>query len=409
MKRALSLLLLLAISPLLFAAGGDWPHWRGPNRDAISTETGLLKQWPEGGPTLLWKAEKLGKGYASVAVVGGTIFTAGDVGPLSFVQAIDAQGKLLWSANLGRSGDRGGFSGPRATPTIDGGQIYMLGQFGDIVCLERAGGKEVWRKNLVKDFQGRVGDWGWCESLIVDGNNLICTPGGTNGTLMALNKKSGEMVWRTADWKDSADYVSATVATIAGVKQYVQLTPRSVAGVSTDGKLLWRAERKGSTAIIPTPVVKDDLVYVTSGYGVGCNLFKITKTDGTFKAEQTYANKTMVNHHGGVILLGENLYGYSDGKGWVCQKFATGEMVWSDKSLGKGSLVCADGRLYLRKEEGRGTVALIEATPEGYKEMGHFDQPNRSDKNSWPHPVVAGGRLYLRDQDVLLCYEVKAP
>jgi len=407
MNLKLTTAVSLLCSTALLCAANDWPQWRGPNRDGSSRESGLLKAWPEGGPTQVWKATKLGPGYSSVSVAGGKIFTAGDGPDSSSVHALDMDGKILWSAQLGRPGERGGFVGPRGTPTVDGAHVFMLGQFGDLVSLQVADGKEVWRKNLAKDFGGKVGGWGYAESVIVDGDNVICTPGSTNGTMYALNKKTGDTVWRTEGWRDGAEYVSAAVATIGGVKQYVQMTQRNVAGISTDGKILWKAERKGSTAVIPTPVVKDDLVYVTSGYGVGCHVFKITKNGATFSAEQTYANKTMVNHHGGVILLGDNVYGFSDGKGWTCQNLKTGDALWATNKLGKGALAYADGHLYLRKEDGKGTMMLIEATPEGFKETGRFDQPDRSGKNSWPHPVIANGRLYLRDQDVLLCYDVK--
>ncbi len=408
MKRALVLSLFLSFTPLLFSANNEWPQWRGANRDGISKETGLLKQWPTNGPALAWKAEKLGLGYSSVSVVDGKIFTAGDSAEGSFVHALDLNGKPAWAAKLGQAGERGGFAGPRATPTVNGGSVYMLGQFGDLVCYEAEGGKEIWRKHLVKDFSGKVGGWGYSESVIVDGDNLICTPGGPGGTLLALNKKTGAEVWRTKDWTDGAEYVSGIIATIGGVKQYVQLTQKSVAGVASDGKVLWRATRKGSTAVIPTPVVKDDMVYVTSGYNIGCNMFKVTKTGSEFKAEEVYANKEMVDHHGGVILLGAHLYGHSDSKGWTCQDLKTGVSAWNSNKLGKGAIAYADGHFYLRSEGGKGTVTLIEATPAGYKETGRFAQPDRSTKNSWPHPVVVGGKLFLRDQQVLLCYDVKA-
>jgi outer membrane protein assembly factor BamB len=405
-RRVVGFSFLFCSTTLLFAASEEWPQWRGPNRDGSSRESGLLKQWPAGGPPLAWTARKLGPGYSSVSVAGGKIFTAGETTDSSFVYAIDLNGQLLWSAKLGKPGERGGFVGPRGTPTVDGAFVYTLGQFGDLVCHQAADGKEVWRKNLPKDFGGKVGGWGYSESVIVDGNNVVCTPGGSN-TMLALNKNTGDTVWRTADWKDGAEYVSATIATIGGVKQYVQMTQRSLAGISTDGKVLWRADRKGSTAVIPTPVVKDDLVYVTSGYGVGCNGFKITKSGATFTAEQIYTNKAMVNHHGGVILLGDHVYGHSDSRGWTCQNVKTGEAAWSSRKLGKGALAYADGHFYLRQEDGKGTVVLIEATPEAYKEVGRFDQPDRSTKNSWPHAVITGGKLYLRDQDTLLCYDVK--
>lgn len=408
MKRALGFSLFLCFTASLFSAHDEWPQWRGPIRDGLSRETGLLKQWPAGGPPLAWKADKIGEGYSGVAIANGKIFTAGDGRDSSFLHALDLDGKLVWSVKLGKPGEPGGYIGPRATPTVDGSRVFMLGQNGDLVCYEAADGKEVWRKNLSKHFNGEVGGWGYSESVLVDGGNVICTPGGAKGTMVALKKETGALVWRTANWTDSAEYVSPVIATIAGVKQYVQLTGKSVAGVAPDGKVLWRATRKGSTAIIPTPVVKDDLVFVTSGYGVGGNLFRVAKSGNDFKTEEVYANKAMVNHHGGVILLGDHIYGYSDGKGWTCQNFKTGEATWADKKLGKGAIAHADGRFYLRSESGKGTIVLIEATAGAYKEMGRFDQPNRSTKNSWPHPVITGGKLYIRDQDVLLCYDVKA-
>ena len=389
-------------------AAADWPQWRGPKRDGSSTETGLLKQWPADGPKLLWKASGLGKGFATVAVVGDRIFTAGDIGDSSFVLALNrADGSLLWKAALGKPG--GGPPGPRGSPTVSGDSVYELGQQGDLVCVEAATGKEVWHKQLRKDFGGQCGGWQYSESVLVDGDRVICTPGGGKGTLLALDKKTGEVLWRTTDWKDNAEYSSPLVETIGGIRQYVQFTGQSVAGVATDtGKALWLAQRQGKTATVPTPIYHENHVYVASGYGVGCNLFKITANGGEFTTEQVYANKNMVNHHGGVILIGNHLYGFSDGKGWVCQDFKTGEIAWRNNGVGKGAIAYADGHLYCRSEGSKGTVALVEATPEGYKETGRFDQPDRSGSESWPHPVVVGGRLYLRDQGILLCYDVLA-
>ena len=402
---------IAAVCSASVATGADWPQWRGPNRDDISSETGLLKAWPAGGPALVWKVAALGGGYSAPSIASGQIFGMGYRGEEEVLWALDtSNGKEIWSTRLGAADQSIGYpEGPRCTPTVDGALLYALGPGGDLVCLETATGKEVWRKNFKKDFSGKMmSGWGYSESPLVDGDQLICTPGGAKGTLAALNKKTGQLLWRTADITDNASYASVVHAQIEGVWQYVQLTDASVFGVSADGHKLWRAERAGRTAVIPTPICHDNFVYVTSGYGVGCNLFKITAESGGFKAEQVYANKVMVNHHGAVVLVGEHLYGYSDGKGWVCQNFKTGEMVWSEKEkLGKGSLTYADGHLYLRSEAGPGTVALIEATPSGYKETGRFDQPDRSDKNSWPHPVISNGRLYIRDQDLLLCYDVK--
>jgi outer membrane protein assembly factor BamB len=414
----------LSIRPLyvlgLFLAGAalavasDWPHWRGPNRDGVSTETGLLKAWPAGGPPLVWKAAGLGEGYSSVSIVGDRIFTLGDRNGSSFVIALNVgDGKPVWSAKLGRAGAPGSpaFEGPRATPTVDGELVYAVGQWGELVCLETATGKELWRKDYLKDFGGQLPNWGFAESPLADGDQVVVTPGGAQGAVVALNRKTGAVTWHSKEFTDSPHYASLLLAQIGGVRQYIELTPASVAGIAAaDGKLLWRAPRRGQTAVVPTPIYHDGFVYVTSGYGVGCNLFSITPAAGKFTAQQIYANKVMVNHHGGVIEVGDYLYGYSDGKGWTCQDFKTGEARWQEKDkLGKGSLVYADGHLYLREENKSGTVALIEATPDGYKEHGRFAQPQRTDKNSWAHPVIAGGKLYLRDQDLLLCYDVKEP
>jgi outer membrane protein assembly factor BamB len=396
-------LISLSALPLL---ASDWPQWRGLSRDDISTEQGLLKEWPADGPPVAWKATGLGEGDAGISVAGGRVFTMGDKDQSAFVLCLDASdGKLIWTAKIGLAG--GDPPGPRGTPTLEAGQVYVLGQLGDLVCLEALNGKENWRKNLIGDFGGKCGGWKYAESPLVDGDKLICTPGGSRGSMVALNKKTGELLWQTKEFADSAEYSSPIVGEIGGVRQYIQLTGEDVVGVDPNtGMLLWRAPRRGSTATIPTPIFHDNCVYVASGYGIGCNLFKITGTGGEFKADSVYANKVMVNHHGGVVLVGDYLYGFSDGKGWVCQEFKTGNLVWSNRGIGKGSLTYADGHLYLRAEGREGTLALIEASPAGYKETGRFDQPDRSAKESWPHPVIANGKLFIRDQDVLLCFDV---
>ncbi|HEY5912771.1 MAG TPA: PQQ-binding-like beta-propeller repeat protein [Verrucomicrobiae bacterium] len=398
------LLFFLTSSPM---GAGDWPQWRGPNRDDVSSESGLLKVWPPNGPSLVWKATGLGEGHGGVSVAGAHVFTVGDKSGSSHALALDREsGKVIWTAVIGKAGADP--AGPRSTPTVEGGRVFVLGQFGDLCCLEVATGKEVWRKSLEKDFGGRCGGWRYSESPLVDGDVVVSTPGSARGSMVALNKTNGELIWQTKDFTDPAEYASPIVAQIGGVRQYVQLTGEHVVGVEAKtGKILWRAARHGETATVPTPIFYDNEVYVTSGYGIGCNLFKISKAADVYSAGQVYANKVMVNHHGGVVRVGEYLYGYSDGKGWVCQEFRTGRLVWSNNGVGKGSLTYADGCLYLRSEGGKGIVALVEASPKAYTEKGRFDQPDRSSQNSWPHPVVAGGMLYIRDQDVLLCYDVK--
>ena len=251
-------------------------------------------------------------------------------------------------------------------------------------------------------------NWGYAEAPLVEGDKVLCTPGGQKGAVVALNRKTGELLWQSKELTDVAHYSSLIAETVFGQRQVIQLTAASVAGISlADGKMLWRAVRPGKTAVVPTPVYADNQVFVTSGYGLGCNAFKISKGAEGFKAVQIYDNKNMVNHHGGVILFNGHVYGFSDGKGWVCQDFKTGEIAWANPGVGKGSIAYADGCFYIRSQDGNGTVALIEATPKGYVEKGRFDQADRSNKKSWPHPAIVNGKLYLRDQGTLLCYDIK--
>lgn len=392
------------------ASALDWPQWQGPARDNLSAETGLLKAWPAEGPALAWQATDLGGGFSSVAVAGGKLFTMGDLGDSACVEALDlATGKLLWKAKLGKTGGGGGYPGPRGTPTVDGKLVYALGQFGDLVCVQAADGREVWRKNLNRDFAGKMmSGWGNAESVLIAGDKLLCTPGGHGGTVAALNKQTGATLWRSKELADNATYSSLIAVDIAGVHQAIVLTDAHVAGIALDsGKVLWTAPRAGKVAVIPTPIYQDGCVFVSSGYGIGCNAFKVTAAGGNFTAEQVYANTDMINHHGGVILLDGQLYGFSDKSGWTCMDFKTGKVTWCTKKLGKGTLSYADGHFYLRDESGPGTLVLIAASPDGWQESGRFNQPDRSQAKSWPHLVISNGKLFVRDQGVLLCYDIK--
>ena len=408
-NRSYSVCVLVMVLFTSLTVSADWNQWRGPDRDALSKETGLLKQWPEEGPPLIWKATGLGKGFSGISISANRIYTMGDEGSDCYAHAYNlADGKHIWSTKIGKAGAPGwgNFEGPRSTPTVDDEMVYVIGQYGEILCLKTSDGSKIWAKHLVEDFSGELPEWGYSESALIDGEKVLCTPGGSKGAIIALNRKTGQTIWRTEDFKDPAHYSSLVCCEIEGVKQYVQLTAESVVGIGTDGSLLWRAERKGRTAVIPTPVVKENKVYVTSGYNVGCNLFEISKSDGKFNANEVYSNRTIANQHGGAILIGDHVYSYCDAKGWVCQQFDTGDIKWAEKSqVGKGSLTYADNCLYLRAESD-GTVALIEATTDGYKEKGRFIQPEFGKPKTWPHPIVAGKKLYLRDQDVLLCYDV---
>ena len=386
-----------------------WPQFHGPDRNNISAETGLLKEWPATGPAVAWQIKGLGGGYSSVAIANGKIYTAGDAADACYMLAMtETDGKPLWKAKIGKTG--GQYSGPRATPTIDGANVYMMGQWGDLVCCNAETGAEIWRTNLNSDLGGKMmSGWGNAESVLIDGDKVICTPGGSKGTLAGLDKLTGKVIWRSAEITDPSAYTAPVIAEIGKVRQAVILTDKSVAGISVaDGSLLWKAGRQGKTAVIPTPVVLDNMVYVTSGYGIGCNMFEVSVDGASFSAKQKYDNKTMVNHHGGVIYLDKYIYGYSDGGGWTCQELTSGEAKWQDrKLLGKGTITYADGRFYLR-DEGSGQVLLLEAGPENHAVKGKLEQPDRSKAKAWPHLVVANGKLYVRDQDILLCYDVKA-
>jgi outer membrane protein assembly factor BamB len=395
----------------------DWPQWRGPDRTDVSKETGLLQDWPAGGPKLLWTCDEAGTGFSGPSVVGDRLFSMGADEQTEYVFCLDVKnGKKLWSAPAGPRLENGWGDGPRCTPTVDGNRVYALAGKGNLVCLGLSKGDKAWEKNLPKDLGGGVPGWGYCESPLVDGDKVVVTPGGAKGTVAALDKKSGDVLWRSKGFTDGAHYSSLVIGNAGGIKQYVQMTGMSVAGVAADdGRLLWRWQYSSQnlTAAIPTPVVQDDLVYSTAGYGAGCRLLKVVRDgESKEKAEEVYANKDMTNLHGGVVKVGEYLYGYSEGGGWTCQDFKTGKAVWKGNKLGRGSLTCADGRLYLYSE-GDGTCVLIEPSPDGWKEHGRFKIPRqtglkRKSGHIWTHPVVANGRLYLRDQDLIFAFDVKA-
>jgi len=291
---------------------------------------------------------------------------------------------------------------------VDGDMVYGVDHFGEFICVTAADGKVQWGRHFVDDLGGTVPRWGYSESPLVDGDQVVVTPGGSKGAIVALNKRTGELIWQSRNLADAAQYSSIVIAEIDGVRQYVQLTMESVVGISPeDGSVLWKASRVGRTAVIPTPIVDGNYVYVTSGYNVGSHLFHITSSSGRFSAEQVYAMRDMANQHGGVVKVGDYLYGYSDSEGLACQNFLTGEIVWAERDkIKKGAVSYADGMLYFR-EERSGEMVLVEAVPTGYSEKGRFEQPDRAEDMAWPHPVIAHGKLYVRDWDNLFCYDIK--
>lgn len=381
----------------------DWGQFRGPHRDGLSPDTDLLKQWPSGGPPLAWKTTGLGDGLSSVSVVGKHVYTMGD-GAMFALDA--ATGKIVWKTPTGDtgtpSGNQGG-AGPHCTPASDGTLVFGLFQFGTLVCLQAATGKEVWRKKM-SEFGGSTPQWGYSESPLLDGGMVLVSPGGSKGAVVALNKMTGQLVWQSA-YKDKTHYTSLISAEIGKIPQYLYFSESGVAGISKTGQLLWKGDCEGKTAVCSSPVVKDNYVFVSCGYGVGCHGFQIQAAGAQFKATQIYADQKLQNHHGGAILVGDHVYGQFDG-GLMCVDIKTGKIAWQGGPR-KGSLAYADGHLYCRDENG-GAVTLVEASPDGYKENGKFSLPAATKIPSWANPVVFGGKLYLRDEDTLFCYNVAA-
>jgi outer membrane protein assembly factor BamB len=413
--------LVLAFTALPIAgAEPDWPQFRGPKRDGISPDQNLLKAWPSDGPPLAWKAEGVGVGYSSVAVAGDQVLTMGDAKGSSYVFAVSRMdGTSLWQAPVGRAGDGGGYPGSRSTPTVDGDRVYALGPAGEFACLGLADGKEHWKVDLVRDFQGSSGGWQYAESPLVDGDKVIVTPGGRTATMLALDKVTGKPVWKgvTPDG-EAAGYSSTIVSRAGGVKQYVTLTSNSVVSFAADtGKLLWRYGASGSrfadnTANIPTVVAMDEpnTFFAAAGYGRGGGLFRVQSAVGKLQVNEVYWRTELQNKHGGVIRVGNHFYGDHDDSGRIwCADVRNGKVLWTRKNGSEGggsaSLTYADGMLYVRYQNG--WVALVSADPKGYKFVSTFRVPNGTG-NCWAHPVVIGGKFYVREQDVIWCYDVAA-
>lgn len=411
-----SLALALLVNTAL-ADEYDWPQWMGPNRDGVSQETGLLQEWPEDGPPLAWMVRTVGFGYAGPAIANGKIFILGSVDGVTFLMALDEndQGKQLWAAEIGEDFDNGWGDGPRSTPTVDGDRVYAMAAGGTLICCQVADGKELWRAQM-QDMGGSIPQWGYAESPLVDGDLVICTPGGPQGSVAALDKMTGSMKWQSEGMTEGAQYSSVVQALSGADKQYVQLLQKKVFGLNpANGAVVWQQDWPGRIAVIPTPLIKGNQVYVTSGYGVGCRLIDLGESgeDPTIAYDtDDRAGKVMKSKHDGLVLLDKYLYGYSDGGGWTCQEFETGKRIWSEKGeLKKGSIGYADGKLYCLEEES-GQVVLLDATPDGWQEHGRFTlSPQTEFRNPkgriWCHPVIANGKLYLRDQELLFAFDVK--
>ena len=388
-------------------ASVDWPQWRGPDRNGLSKETGLLKQWPAAGPSRIWQISNLGPGYGSIAIKGDRIYVQAMVGRQSSVLSLNrADGKIVWSRALGQAGNNDRGPGPRGTPTVDADRLYVLTENGDLACLRITDGTIVWQRNILKDFSGRNISWDISESPLVDGDKLIVTPGGRNAGVVALEKLTGKTIWTSKELSDEAGYASVVAADIGGVRTLLTLTGRGGVGIrASDGKLMWNyAPVANNTANITTPIFHDNKVFYTSAYGTGAALLGLTAQAGEVRAREIYFTKEMQNHHGGVVLVNGYLYGFHNSI-LVFLEFSTGKLMWRDRSVGKGSLTYADGNLYLLSEDN--VVGLAEASPTGYREKGRFRIADQG-LPSWAHPVVSGGRLYIRNQGTLARYDIRA-
>lgn len=396
------------------ASAADWPQWRGPNRDGISKDTGLLQEWPKDGPPLRWKLTDIGTGFSSPSIVKGAVYIQTTAGTEEFALALDEQtGKAKWKAPIGKVGQNRGlqYPGTRSSPTVDGDHLYCLASDGTLNCLSTAG-KPVWQKQLFKEFGGRVGtekmSWAYSESVLVDGDRVICTPGGDTATLLALNKSNGEVIWKSAvPGGDAAEYASIMIVDAGDTKQYVQFLRSGVVGVDAKtGKFLWKYSKTvDQGANMLTPVVLGNKVF-SAASRVGGALVEVKADGAESKATEVYFEKVIAPGIGGAVLSNDHLYG-TNGQVLFCAEFATGKLKWQERCVGPASVCLADGRLYVRGHGGE--IALVEATPAEYREKGRFKQPERTKFPCWPHPVVANGGFYVRDGDYLWCFDVRDP
>ena len=380
----------------------DWFQWRGPNRDGISTETGLMKTWPAQGPPLVWRTTGAGIGYSSFAASGGRLYTLGGRSNREYVIALDAAtGKRVWETPLGDllSNDRG--DGPRSTPTLDGDRLYALGGSGDLACIDLKSGKAIWSKNLLREFGGHNIGWGLSESPLVTGDRVLVQAGGPDAAIVAMNKADGKVLWRKHS--DEAGYSSAVLAKVGETQQAVFFTGERALGVSVrDGRELWSYSRVANrTANVATPVIAGNQVFLSSDYGTGAALLELSPSG----AREVYFTREMRNHHSSSVLIDGYLYGFSSSI-LTAMRLKDGSVAWRDRSVGKGSLIFADGRLYLYSEDG--VVGLASAAPDGYHEHGRF-RIEAGSLPTWSHPIITNGRLILRDQDNVYAYNVKQP
>lgn len=383
----------------------EWYQWRGPNRDGISVETGLLQDWPKAGPPQVWRAGGVGNGYSSFSTSAGRLYTLGARGGIEYVMALDrVTGKKVWETQNGRrlENDRG--DGPRGTPTVDDDRLYVLGGSGDLSCLDAATGRKMWSINLVSKFGGVNPYWGYSESPLVVGDRILVNAGGRRASIVAVSKADGSTLWQQHN--DGAGYSSPMLLRTGSLNQVIFFTESNTMAVDPrDGRLLWTYRKASNgTANIATPIVRGTRVFVSSDYGTGGALLEVRAAGNLATANEVYFTRDMRNHHASSVLIGDYLYGFSSSI-LTALRFDTGDMAWRDRSVGKGSLIFADNRLYLYSEDG--VIGLAEANPVAYREHGRFSLSQQSGLPTWSHPMVTGGLLIIRDQDAVYAYNVR--
>lgn len=415
MRCTSTLLAVFLMGPMLTGLAEDWPQWRGPDRSNRSAEKGLFESWDEDGPPLKWTAKGLGEGYAGVSVAEGRIYTTGNLPDSQAVVSIDeTTGKVLWNQSITDKKPDHSYEGSRSTPTVDGERLYVVASDGKIVCLNTSDGQVVWTRDF-SDWDGKMmSGWGYSESPLVDGDRVICTPGGPDAMMVALDKLTGDEIWTAGQqFAGGAGYASAVVSNGGGIRQYVQLVGKGLIGVrARDGQVLWQYERVANgTANIPTPLVSGNYVFTSTAYNTGSALLQLKPNgNGGVDAEEVYwleANKLQVKH-GGMVLVDGHIYaGHGNGNGLpICVEAATGEIQWGPvraPGSGEAAVVYADGHVIFRREDGR--VLLVRATPEAFDLVAEFT-PEFQQGKSWAHPVIANGRMYLREQSKLMAYEL---
>ena len=409
MRRRLVLILglvfLAHLGALIPAQVPDWYQWRGPNRDGHSAETGLLKEWPANGPRQLWRAGGAGTGFSSFSASNGRLFTLGARDSVEYVIAFDAtSGKKLWEVANGRRFRNEMGDGPRSTPTVEGDRVYAFGGSGELACLDAATGKKLWSIDVVQRFGGNTPYWGYSESPLIVGDRIVLNAGGRRASIVAIDKQDGKTLWQSHN--DDAGYSSPMLLRTGSLQQVVFFTgQRALAVDPRDGRLLWSYNRaSNNTANIATPVVRGNRVFFSSDYGTGAALLEVRAAGNIASAQEVYFTREMRNHHASSVVIGDHIYGFSSSI-LVALKFDTGEAAWKDRSVGKGSLIYADDRLYLYSEGG--VVGLADATPTGYRERGRFSI-QQSGPPTWSHPIITNGKLIIRDQDSVYAYDVKA-